>query len=96
MSLADIPHPTWHYLIVSIEVFCLLYIPKKILDLVFDWELKLVSKWKLSAARKLEIRVHARHHGGKLQDCAECEFLRLAPPAADRQESALSQSVASL
>lgn len=56
------------------------------------WVVRASRKFKVSAERRLEIRIHTRQHGGPLKHCAECQalqekFLTEAAPVVDRPRS---------
>lgn len=72
-----IPHPSITEILVSLEVFLALYVPKKILDIFIDTEVKLV--------KKRIYKFHREQHGGWFRWCRQGQCRRLTPSRSSTQ-----------
>ena len=66
-----IPHPSWQEMLVSLEIFVALYVPKRFLDKLLSSESKFI--------KRQIYKYHRRHHLDNVRICKEDDCRKLKP-----------------
>lgn len=75
-ELSNIPHPTATEVLVSLEVFLALYVPKRVLDVIVDREYREIRQKRSH---------HKKSHDSVARFCAEDDCIPVSTPRSSQQ-----------